>query len=45
LAQALIVKTVEWHRANVMSKLDTHGVADLVRYALQHQLVEVDDAN
>ena len=35
----LSVKTVEWHRANLMNKLDVHSVADLVRYALQHELV------
>jgi two-component system nitrate/nitrite response regulator NarL len=39
----LSVKTVEWHRSNLMSKLDTHGVADLVRYALQHDLVQVEE--
>lgn len=37
---SLSVKTVEWHRANLMSKLDAHSVADLVRYALQHGLVD-----
>lgn len=34
------VKTVEWHRSNIMSKLEVHSVAELVRYALQHGLVE-----
>lgn len=37
-ALSISIKTVEWHRANLMSKLDTHSVADLVRYALQHGL-------
>jgi two-component system response regulator NreC len=37
---SLSVKTVEWHRTNLMSKLDAHSVADLVRYALQHGLVD-----
>lgn len=37
---SLSVKTVEWHRANLMSKLDAHSVADLVRYALQRGLVD-----
>jgi DNA-binding NarL/FixJ family response regulator len=37
---SLSVKTVEWHRANLMSKLGVHNIADLVRYALQHGLVE-----
>ena len=36
----LSIKTVEWHRSNLMSKLDTHGVADLVRYAIEHGLAE-----
>jgi DNA-binding NarL/FixJ family response regulator len=35
---SISVKTVEWHRSNLMSKLDAHGVADLVRYALEHKL-------
>lgn len=35
---SLSVKTVEWHRSNLMSKLNVHGVADLVRYALEHEL-------
>ncbi len=36
----LSVKTVEWHRANLMSKLGIHNTADLVRYALQHGVVD-----
>lgn len=36
----LSVKTVEWHRANFMSKLDVHGVADLMHYAMEHGLVQ-----
>ncbi len=41
IAQALSisVNTVEWHRANLMSKLGVHTVAELVRYALQHGVV------
>ncbi len=38
-ALCLSVKTVEWHRSNLMSKLGVHNVADLVRYAMQHHLV------
>jgi len=37
---SLSVKTVEWHRSNLMRKLGMHGVADLVRYALRHGLVD-----
>ncbi len=42
---SLSTKTVEWHRSNLMNKLDTHNVADLVRYALVHGLIdnELDD--
>lgn len=36
---SLSVKTVEWHRSNLMSKLGVHNTAELVRYALQHGLV------
>jgi DNA-binding NarL/FixJ family response regulator len=39
---ALSIKTIEWHRGNLMSKLGVHSVADLVRYALQHRLVKED---
>ena len=31
-------KTVETHRLNIMRKLDCAGCADLVRYAVRHQL-------
>lgn len=37
---SLSIKTVEWHRSNLMSKLNTHSVAEVVRYALQHGLVD-----
>ena len=36
------IKTVEWHRSNLMSKLDVHSIADLVRYAMEHELAEKD---
>lgn len=39
---SLSIKTVEWHRSNLMSKLDTHSVADLVRFALQRGLIDED---
>lgn len=32
-------KTVETHRANVMSKLGLHSVAELVHYAIQNKIV------
>jgi DNA-binding NarL/FixJ family response regulator len=34
----LSIKTVEWHRGNLMEKIGAKSVADLVRYALQHDL-------
>ncbi len=39
---SLSVKTVEWHRNNLMSKLGLHNVAELVRYSLEHGLIESD---
>jgi two-component system response regulator NreC len=43
VALSISVKTVEWHRANLMSKLNVHTVADLVRYALEHELTEMNE--
>jgi DNA-binding NarL/FixJ family response regulator len=37
---SLSVKTVDWHRMNIMSKLNLHNVVDLVRYAIKSGLVE-----
>ncbi len=39
-ALSLSVKTVDWHRTNLMSKLDIHSTAGLVRYALEQGLVK-----
>jgi DNA-binding NarL/FixJ family response regulator len=38
---SLSVKTAETHRTNVMRKLDLHSVADLVRYAVRNNIVQV----
>lgn len=38
-AMNLSVRTVEYHRANLMDKLGLHGRADLVRYAAEHGLL------
>jgi len=35
------VRTVESHRANLLSKLDLHNQTELVRYAVQHGLVSL----
>ncbi len=42
IARALSIspKTVSVHRTNIMSKLGVQNSADLVRFALQHRLVE-----
>lgn len=42
IAAALVISenTVAWHRANLMDKLGVHSVVGLVRYAMQHGLVE-----
>ena len=34
------VKTAETHRANIMRKLEIHSVSELVRYAIQNQIIE-----
>jgi DNA-binding NarL/FixJ family response regulator len=34
------VKTVETHRANIMSRLNCHCVSELVRYAIRNHIVE-----
>lgn len=39
-ALAISVKTVETHRANIMSKLDLRAVADLVRYAIRNGIIQ-----
>lgn len=39
---SLSPKTVEWHRSNLMNKLDMHNVADLVRYAMQQKLFDTE---
>ncbi len=36
----LSIKTVEFHRANLMTKMGARNVADLVREALRHGIVE-----
>jgi hypothetical protein len=33
------VKTVEKHRSNLMSKLNVHDLAGLIRMAIKHRLV------
>jgi DNA-binding NarL/FixJ family response regulator len=44
IAQTLVLspKTVDWHRTNLMAKLDVHSAVDLARYAFRHHLVDPD---
>jgi FixJ family two-component response regulator len=37
------VKTVEKHRANLMSKLNVHDLAGLIRVAIKHDLIFLDE--
>jgi DNA-binding NarL/FixJ family response regulator len=37
------VKTVEKHRANLMSKLNVHDLAGLIRVAIKHGLIFLDE--
>jgi len=37
----LSARTVEVYRARLMKKLDLHTLADIIRYAIRHHLVEV----
>jgi DNA-binding NarL/FixJ family response regulator len=39
----LSVRTVEGYRANLMAKLDLHSRVELVRYAAQHDLLDLDE--
>ncbi len=41
-ALGLSANTVEWHRANLMSKLGARNVVDLIRRARQRGLIDVD---
>lgn len=37
------VKTVEKHRSNLMSKLDVHDLASLIRVAIKHKLILLEE--
>ncbi|RTE64488.1 DNA-binding response regulator [Amphritea opalescens] len=37
---AISVRTAETHRQNIKNKLDIHTAAGLVRYAIEHQLID-----
>ena len=40
---AISVKTVERHRTAVMTKLGAHNIVELIRIALRHGLIDLDD--
>jgi len=40
VALGISVKTAETHRSNIMRKLKTHSVSELVRYAVKNQIIE-----
>jgi two-component system response regulator NreC len=37
----IALKTVQAHRANLMSKLDLHDRAELIKYAIQKKIIEI----
>ncbi len=37
-------RTVEQHRAKVMAKLDLHNQSELVRFAIQHGIIALDES-
>jgi two-component system response regulator NreC len=45
VALSLSIRTVEYHRANVMSKLGLRSRADLVRHAAERGLLHAQDAS
>ncbi len=38
---SISIKTVQTHRANLMSKLDLHDRGDLIKYAIQKKIIEI----
>jgi DNA-binding NarL/FixJ family response regulator len=39
----LSLKTVDWHRTNLMAKIGAHSAVELTRYALRRRLVSAED--
>ncbi|MBN2135585.1 MAG: response regulator transcription factor [Acidobacteria bacterium] len=35
------IKTVETHRKNIMTKMDFHNLADIVRYAIKNKIISI----
>jgi DNA-binding CsgD family transcriptional regulator len=40
VALNISTNTAETHRANLMRKIDSHSVAELVRYAIRNHIIE-----
>ncbi len=38
---SISIKTVQAHRANIMSKLDLHDRGELIKYAIQKKIIEI----
>lgn len=38
---SLSIKTVQSHRASMLQKLDLHDRGDLIRYAIQHKIIDI----
>jgi two-component system response regulator NreC len=38
---SISIKTVQTHRMNLMSKLDLHNRADLIKYAIQRKIIDI----
>lgn len=38
---SISIKTVQTHRMNLMSKLDMHDRADLIKYAIQRKIIDI----
>jgi two-component system response regulator NreC len=38
---SISIKTVQTHRMNLMSKLDLHDRSELIKYAIQHKIIDI----
>jgi DNA-binding CsgD family transcriptional regulator len=42
---SISARTVEWHRTNLLQKLNCRNTAGLVALAIQQQLIQIDPSN
>ena len=40
-AMFISIKTVEWHRANLMNKLNIHNRTELIKFAIRKQIIDL----